>query len=458
MRSFATDRALRCRRIGPRRRRTPHRTDRTSAESDDSVRDVCARQHVAGRKLRVVSLLTTLCIGGDPARLLAFAGALDRNRFEHTVLVISDPLDETHMERGSLLAAFRKEGVRVETLGEPPRARLRGNGPALVRGFRDACALARIAYRLRRYFIDRQTDIIDARMSYAVLFAAIAGRLAHVPVIVATEYGPGFWRGPILNLAGQGAYSLIDALISDSSSKVAEQMEWLWRKNLVARAIPNGIDTPKATRTRAEMERWLGLRHNPRRKIIGQVSRILPSKGYGVLIEAALRVVQLEPEVVFLICGYPHAPGYVEELYARAEALGIRDRVRIVSYPGPVGDIWSVIDIHVHASLLDSAPIAIHESLALGLPSVVTRVGGIPQQVEAETTSLIVEAGDASALAAALLRLLREPDLAARMGTAARLRHERLYQPRTMTRAIEDLFVELFTASRRGDRRSIGAS
>ena len=41
----------------------------------------------------------------------------------------------------------------------------------------------------------------------------------------------------------------------------------------------------------------------------------------------------------------------------KATELGIRDRVRIVEYPGPIGDVWDVIDIHVHAEP-DSRPVS----------------------------------------------------------------------------------------------------
>jgi glycosyltransferase involved in cell wall biosynthesis len=403
------------------------------------------------RKLRIVSLLTNLCIGGDSNRLLAFARALDRSRFEHTVLVIADPSDHTHQALGALLPLFQAHGVAVESLNEPPRADQAGSGPAALRAWREAAALLRIVARLRRYFIQHPTDIIDARLNYAVMFGAVAGRLAGVPVIVATEYGPGFWRGPVLNLAGQLSYALTDALVTDSQAKIDEHRRWLWWQRLQTRVIDNGIYRPQAQRSRSEMRAWLKLPDKPGLKVIGQVSRLMPSKGQWVLVDAAQRVAAADPDVVFVICGYAHQPAYIDELRARAAGLGIGERVFIISYPGPVADVWAAIDIHVHASLLDSAPIAIHESLSLGLPSVVTRVGGIPGLVQEDVTSLVVAPGDPQALATALLRVLHEPGLAERLGAAARQRHERLYQPARMARETEALFVELFNSkARRG--------
>src|SRR5207247_1743863 len=122
---------------------------------------------------------------------------------------------------------------------------------------------------------------------------------------------------------------------------------------------------------------------------------------------------------------------------------GIGDRVIIAHYPGPIGDVWSVIDLHVHSSLYDSLPIAVQEGMSLGKPAIVTSVGGIPDMVENERTGLVVPPGDSEALGAAILRLLRDQPTAERLGQAAAQRYEERYRPEVMTRAIEDLFLEL---------------
>ena len=67
------------------------------------------------------------------------------------------------------------------------------------------------------------------------------------------------------------------------------------------------------------------------------------------------------------------------------------------------------------------------EAGACGVPAVATAVGGVPELVDDGITGLLVPAGDASALAAALERLLRDRDVAARLGAAARCRVERSF-------------------------------
>ncbi len=108
--------------------------------------------------------------------------------------------------------------------------------------------------------------------------------------------------------------------------------------------------------------------------------------------------------------------------------------------------MWKVIDIHTHPTQLDSLPQAIMEAMSLGLPSVVTPTGGIPTMVDHDRTGLIVPLRDPIALADALLRLLREPETAARLGRAAQDRYRQRYTTATMTSALENVFAGLARA------------
>src|SRR5439155_1820363 len=123
--------------------------------------------------------------------------------------------------------------------------------------------------------------------------------------------------------------------------------------------------------------------------------------------------------------------------------LGLADRIALAGYPGPIGDVWNVIDIHVHASLFDSLPNAIIEGMSLGKPAVVTAVGGIPEIVTDGETGLVVPPGDVDGLEAALTHLVRSPMFAARLGEAARRRHQQRLRPEHLTSSMEHLFRRL---------------
>ena len=178
--------------------------------------------------------------------------------------------------------------------------------------------------------------------------------------------------------------------------------------------------------------------------IVGQVSSLITYKGQLVLLEAAKRVLVNFPNCIFLLVGFERREsGYKQLLFQRAAALGIADRVRIVGYAGPIGDVWNIIDIHVHASLLDSLPNALLEAMSLGKPSVVTAVGGIPDVIESGLNGLLVPPGNTEQLAQALLTVLSDTRLATSMGREARDSYCREFTVDIMTRRLEELFFNL---------------
>jgi glycosyltransferase involved in cell wall biosynthesis len=208
--------------------------------------------------------------------------------------------------------------------------------------------------------------------------------------------------------------------------------------------IPNGIDPPAARRPAAEARALLGLPLDPGVRIVGQVSGLVQFKGHLVLLEAAKRVLEAQPNTAFLFVGYvKRDQEYVQRLERKAAELGLSGRVRIAPYPGAIGDVWNIIDVHVHASLFDSLPNAIIEGMSLGKPAVVTNVGGVPEMVEDGRTGLVVPVNDPVALARALVELLERPGLAVRLGRAAREKYIERCRPDVMARQLEECFLQL---------------
>jgi glycosyltransferase involved in cell wall biosynthesis len=178
--------------------------------------------------------------------------------------------------------------------------------------------------------------------------------------------------------------------------------------------------------------------------IIGQVSSLLSYKGHLVLLDAAKQVIERHPECFFLMVGYERGEqGYRESLLRKAASLGIADHVRIAGYPGPIGDVWNIIDIHVHASHLDSLPNALLEAMSLGKPSVITSVGGVPEVVKHQVNGLLVPANDPERLAASLLLLMNNPSLRATIGHEAQSTYVKNFRPQVMTRQLEMAFDDM---------------
>jgi len=261
-----------------------------------------------------------------------------------------------------------------------------------------------------------------------------------------------------MRLLGQAVFARADAFICDSKAQSERINRWLLRPHRRSLVIPNGVPVPLVTRTNAAMRQQLGIPLDRSVRVVGQVSRLIPYKGQQVLLRAAREVLSQAPDTYFLLTGYPNEdPGYVETLRTCARDLDIEHRVLIVSWPGSIGDIWELIDIHVHASLHDSLPIAITEGMSLRKPAVVTNVGGVEEMVTNEQTGLVVSMNDPGALTAGILRLLREPETAERLGAQARQRYQERYRPEVMSRALENLFVDLIDSRSPARSRSSSA-
>jgi glycosyltransferase involved in cell wall biosynthesis len=296
--------------------------------------------------------------------------------------------------------------------------------------------------RLKDLVAREQVDVIDARMGTAIVIGALVGRMQRIPV-VATDYGPGAVIGLVRRMAAQVSIPTVDAFVSDSQKRLDETREWLLRPPSRMRVIQNGIFEPSSGKSRSEMRAALGLPADGNVRIVVQVSRLEPRKGIVELLFAAQSVLRKQPHTAFLICGITRDQAYNDALRRQAHELGIGDKVVITSYMGDIADVWKVADITAHASLLDSSPISIHESMALGLPGVFTDTGGVPELVEPGETALLVPAGDVPALAQGIETLLADRQLAERLGRGARRRYETYHRPETMASAIADLFEEV---------------
>jgi glycosyltransferase involved in cell wall biosynthesis len=107
-------------------------------------------------------------------------------------------------------------------------------------------------------------------------------------------------------------------------------------------------------------------------------------------------------------------------LRALAAELGVADRVRFAGRleRDAMAALLRESDVAINPSRVDNMPNSVLEALASGLPVVSTRVGGVPHNVQDGTTALLIPPADPAAIAAAVGRLLDNPDL--RVGLASR--------------------------------------
>ncbi|MHB8488743.1 MAG: glycosyltransferase family 4 protein [Candidatus Dormibacteria bacterium] len=226
-----------------------------------------------------------------------------------------------------------------------------------------------------------------------------------------------------------------DALISRGFRR--ESMEIIpWG----ARSIPYGIDPGARQR--------LGLSGTD--PVIVCLANFTPTKGQGVIVDAMPALVARFPGIRAVLAGDGPA---LRALRERAAARGVAGHVH---FPGSFSEPWDLLraaDVFVLASEIEGLPLVVLEAMSQGVPVVATDVGGMPEAVIDNVTGFLLPPGDPTALAAAVTRVLIDPDVALRMRKAALARFEQRFTMQRMLEAHRDLYLRLAGAAPHGRRR-----
>jgi len=156
---------------------------------------------------------------------------------------------------------------------------------------------------------------------------------------------------------------------------------------------------------------------------VGFVGTLKPWHGLSTLLEGFAILHRTHADTRLVIVGDGPERVHVE---ARADALGVRDAVRLTGAvaPGQVPGLLASMDVAAapYPNLPDFhfSPLKVFEYMAAGLPVVASRIGQIAEVIRDGENGLLCPPGDPSAFAAALCRVKQEPDLGARLGRAAR--------------------------------------
>jgi glycosyltransferase involved in cell wall biosynthesis len=181
--------------------------------------------------------------------------------------------------------------------------------------------------------------------------------------------------------------------------------------------IPNGLDDQVSSLAKNEARRRLNL--SERSFVVGSVGRLHPQKGYADLLVAAAKLSRQIANLKVVIIGEgPEREG----LEALAKARELNGIVHFAGARSDVTGILSAFDVFAMPSYYEGLPLALLEAMRCGIPSVVTRAGGMPEAVVNGKTGFVTEPADSSALTDCILRLAKDRRLRDNMGDAARER------------------------------------
>lgn len=375
----------------------------------------------------VAYVIPRMSIGGAQSHLLHVLRLLDRRRFTPLLCCLATDRDD------KLHLLDRVRELQVPILD----ARLADTANALVR---PASLLEMV--RMAREFRRRQVRIVHSYLFHANWFGTLTARLAGVPVAIVSKRSMDVyprardrWACRLVNRLADRVTAVAGAVRDHVHATERCPLE----KIVV---IPNGIGTPAPP---AGADRTEALRLSADDRVVGTITRLVWKRGHEELLKAAALIARAEPAAKLLVVGDGPLRRSLEE---QARGLGLNGGVRFLGAIPQAARLLPHFDVFVLSSVWEGMSNGLLEAMAAGRPVVATRVGGNPEVIVDGETGLLVPPKNPQALAEAVLRLLRDRELARRLGEAARRRVESEFTLEQMVQRLEALYDDLLARRR----------
>ena len=176
--------------------------------------------------------------------------------------------------------------------------------------------------------------------------------------------------------------------------------------------------------------------------VIGVVGRLVPIKGHKYLVSAAKMIIKEFYNTVFVFVG----DGYLESrLERQSESLGVGKNIIFTGWRKDVIEVLNLFDILVLPSLNEGMGKVLIEGMALSKPIVASSVGGIIDLVKNGDNGILVPPRDSDALEEAILKLIRNKNLAQKLGKNGKAMVYPEYDTFVMVRQIEELYEDMLS-------------
>jgi len=371
------------------------------------------------RPLHICHIVLSLEPGGLENGVVNVVNGLDPAEFRSSVCCL---------QRGGEFVGRLRPGVEVAWMDLRP-----GNDPWMP---------MRLARLLRRWGI----DIVHTRNAESFFYGSLARRLAGVPAMVHSEHGRVFPEKPWRAVAQRLLLQNVDAAFAVSERLRADLVRELRVSADRFNVLYNGVDIERFQRGRPQAQSSAtshGL-------LIGSVGRLAAVKNYALLLHAVARLPDASSWRLILIGDGPERAA-LSQLAAR---LGLEDRVEFRGHREDVPQLLQQLDVFVLPSLSEGMSNTVLEAMAAGLPVLASDVGGNPELIESERSGVLFPSGDVTALTEQLDRLIRSPDLRARLGAAAALRARTEFSMEAMIARYASLYRRVGACTKGPDERA----
>ena len=384
-----------------------------------------SRPFIVGQPVNILFVIDQLCeIGGAERMLLNMIRLLPTERFQSRIMTFKIATD---------LELFRN--LPCPHVVYP------------IRSTYDLNAL-RTIFSIRRFLDAERIQIVHTFHETSDLWAGPISKIGSRRILVSSRRDMGILRSSKHDLGYRCMNSLFDLVltVSEEVRQFCIERDRISPRKVVT--LYNGIELGKFPPIKREegLRSTLGIpTHAP---LIVTVGNVRPVKGIDILIEAAAKVVQQNPEAVFLVLGRISDGEYFRQLQTMVQRLGVREKVRFVSESAQILSTLRASNVFCLPSRSEGFSNALIEAMACELPCVATRVGGNAEAIEDGQSGYVVESEDSDAIADRILKLLRDPSMARTMGKTGRKIVEAKFTSEIMMRKLVALYEHLLQESR----------
>lgn len=390
-----------------------------------SDRLAVAPAQAVARKIRVLHLLYTPGFGGIESIVLEWWRQFDRSAFDIHVAVFTGDRDR---ERPFLEAA--------KAVGLEPHPVPWTKWKPFVR-----CANA-VVDLCRKLEI----DIIHTHAYYGDAVGALAGRLGGVKTI-ATVYvwGKYEFHRQLMQLMDWISLHFVTRVTAHCRD-TAVKTRLLGARGPVPILFPGYPKGPPPVNGEAKRARRRAAGVADDDVLLVNAARLAPEKAQDQLLRSFAQIHARFPKTRLWISGV--GLDFVEaDLRRLRRELGLEHAVELIGFREDFRGLLDLADMMVHPSHVEGIPQSIMGGMAAGLPIVASDVGGVSEVIRDGQTGVLVAENDEEGFAAAVIRLLENPEQARRMGEAARQAIESELSTEMAVRRVERMYREMLAAS-----------
>ena len=298
-----------------------------------------------------------------------------------------------------------------------------------------------VFFRIHEWFSSHPVEVLHTYLFGFHFFAGLPARLLKIPALVSSRREISHWQRKRHRGLENLGNLFVDRVVCCSKAVEA----WTLEKEQISPGrvltLYNGIDETQfyPKNHRLAVRRSLGIPADA--PVIGTVANMAVEKGYPYLLEAVKSISEKRPEAWFLFVG---AGPMETEIKEKARQISRHTQIVFTGTRTDIPDLIDAMDIFVLSSVIEGFPNVLLEALSRGRPVIATHVGGIPELIESGQQGILVPPQDGTALAEAVLNLLKDPEGSQALGQKGREKVRKSFTHKQMLDQYEALYLSLF--------------